>query len=63
MAGAILLCFGIGYFLDKWLKTKGLFISIFILLGVIGGGYTVYRQIMQVTDKSKGGKKENGQTG
>ena len=63
MAGAILLCFGIGYFLDKWLKTKGLFISIFILLGVIGGGYTVYRQIMQVTDKSKDGKKGNGQAG
>ena len=31
MAGSILFCFAIGYYLDKWLNTKGLFISIFIL--------------------------------
>ncbi|NQT56626.1 MAG: AtpZ/AtpI family protein [Desulfobacteraceae bacterium] len=49
MAGSILFCFAIGYYLDKWLNTKGVFISIFILLGVAGGGYTAYRQIMQTT--------------
>jgi len=49
MAGSILFCFAIGYYLDKWLGTKGLFITIFILLGVAGGGYTVYRQIMKAT--------------
>jgi ATP synthase protein I len=49
MAGSILFCFAIGYYLDKWLGTKGLFITIFILLGVAGGGYTVYRQIMEAT--------------
>jgi ATP synthase protein I len=49
MAGSILFCFAIGYYLDKWLNTKGLFISIFILLGIAGGGYTAYRQIMQTT--------------
>ena len=47
MAGSILFCFAIGYYLDKWLNTKGLFIAIFILLGIAGGGYTVYRQIME----------------
>ena len=47
MAGSILFCFAIGYYLDKWLNTKGLFISIFILLGIAGGGYTAYRQIME----------------
>ena len=47
MAGSILLCFAIGYYLDKWLNTKGLFITIFILLGVVGGGYNAYRQIME----------------
>ena len=52
MAGSILFCFGIGYLLDKWLGTKGLFITIFIILGVIGGGVTVYRQIGQVIDLS-----------
>ena len=61
MAGSILFCFAIGYFLDKWLGTKGLFIAIFIILGIIGGGVTVYRQIGQVVDlkekKGSGHKK------
>ncbi len=47
MAGSILLFFAIGYYLDKWLGTKGLFITIFILLGIAGGGYTVYYEIMK----------------
>jgi ATP synthase protein I len=63
MAGSILLCFCIGYYIDKWLGTKGLFISIFILLGIVGGGYTVYRQIMQVTKRNDGGEKGDGQSG
>jgi ATP synthase protein I len=50
MAGSILLCFAVGYVIDKWLGTKGLFITVFILLGIIGGGFTVYRQIGQVVD-------------
>ncbi|MDB9823060.1 AtpZ/AtpI family protein [Deltaproteobacteria bacterium] len=50
MAGSILFCLAIGYLLDKWLGTKGLFITIFIILGIIGGGFTVYRQIGQVID-------------
>jgi len=48
MAGSILFCFGIGYFLDKWLNTKGIFIAVFIVLGIAGGGVTVFRQIKQV---------------
>jgi ATP synthase protein I len=61
MAGSILFCFAIGYFLDKWLGTKGLFIFIFIILGIIGGGVTVYRQINEVVDLKgkKGSKKEH----
>ena len=51
MAGCILFCFFIGFYLDKWFGTKGIFISIFTVLGVIGGGVTVYRQILEVTDK------------
>jgi ATP synthase protein I len=53
MAGSILLCFAIGYFLDKWLGTRGIFLIIFILLGIAGGGWTVYRQIMQIEEKAK----------
>jgi len=56
MAGSILLCFAVGYVIDKWLATKGLFITIFIFLGIIGGGFTVYRQIGQVVDLK--GKKD-----
>ncbi|MBN2063142.1 MAG: AtpZ/AtpI family protein [Deltaproteobacteria bacterium] len=53
MAGSILFCFAVGYFLDKWLGTKGLFITIFIILGVIGGGVTVFRQIDKTMNLNK----------
>ena len=49
MAGCIILCFFIGLYLDKWLGTKGLFVIVFIILGIVGGGITVYRQILEVT--------------
>ena len=49
MAGCIIFCFFIGLYLDKWLGTKGVFVTIFTVLGVIGGGVTVYRQILDVT--------------
>ena len=48
MAGCIVFCFFVGLYLDKWLGTKGIFVPIFTILGVIGGGVTVYRQIMEV---------------
>jgi len=61
MAGSILLGLVIGYYLDKWLlHTKGPFTVVFILLGIVGGGYTVYRQIMEATDQE--GKKEEDQS-
>lgn len=50
MVGSILFCFLIGLYLDRWLGTRGLFIVIFILLGVFGGGVTVYRRILDVTE-------------
>ena len=50
MAGSILFCFVIGLYLDRWLGTRGLFSIIFILLGVFGGGVTVYRRILDVTE-------------
>jgi ATP synthase protein I len=59
MAGSILLCFAIGYYLDKWFGTMGLFITIFILLGIAGGGYTVYREIMKTLGQEKKEKKEH----
>ena len=62
MVGCIIFCFVIGLYLDKWLGTRGIFITIFIILGVIGGGVTVYRQIMDVTEEKQESpeKPENG---
>ncbi len=62
MAGCIIFCFFIGFYLDKWLGTKGLFIVIFILLGIIGGGVTVYRQIVDIT-KNTGRDDNNSENG
>jgi ATP synthase protein I len=53
MAGSILLCLAVGYGLDKWLHTKPLFTIAFMILGIIGGGVTVYRQIMKVLDPER----------
>ena len=54
MAGCIVFCFFVGLYLDKWGGTRGVFVTIFTVLGVIGGAVTVYRQIMEVIeDKSE----------
>jgi F0F1-type ATP synthase assembly protein I len=50
MAGCIVFCFFVGLYLDKWLETKGIFVTVFTILGVIGGGVTVYRQIMKIIE-------------
>jgi ATP synthase protein I len=60
MAGCIVFCFFIGRLLDKWLGTKGVFISVFTILGVIGGGVTVYRQIMEITEEQEKKPPQNG---
>ena len=59
MVGCILFCFYIGLKLDDWLGTKGVFVTIFILLGVVGGAVTTYRQIMEVTPRNKDSKDTN----
>ncbi|MEJ5365941.1 MAG: AtpZ/AtpI family protein [Desulfosoma sp.] len=51
MAGSIAFCFMIGRYLDKWLGTRGVFLVIFIVLGIIGGAVTVYRQITRLPRK------------
>lgn len=54
MAGSIIFCFFIGLYLDRWLGTRGLFLMIGILLGIAGGGVTVYRQLQDMLkDKHK----------
>jgi F0F1-type ATP synthase assembly protein I len=60
MAGCIVFCFFVGLYLDKWLGTKGIFVTIFTILGVIGGGVTVYRQIMEVIEDNGNDRKNRG---
>ena len=56
MAGCIAFCFFIGLYLDKWLGTRGIFITICIILGVIGGANVVYRQILDITEHKENDK-------
>lgn len=54
MAGCIVFCFFIGLYLDRWLGSRGIFVSIFTILGVIGGANVTYRQIMEIMSNNKG---------
>ena len=58
MAGCIVFCFFVGLYLDRWVGTRGIFVAIFTILGVIGGGVTVYRQIMEVIEDSSNERKK-----
>jgi ATP synthase protein I len=66
MAGCIVFCFFVGLYIDKWIGTKGIFVAIFTVLGVVGGAVTVYRQILSITQdgtgKSKPGDKDHGKS-
>lgn len=60
MAGCIVFCLFIGLYLDRWLEIKGVFVTIFTLLGVVGGAVTVYRQINVILEpKSKNRNEED----
>ena len=50
MAGSIMFCLFVGRVLDKWLATKGIFTAVFIILGIVGGGVVVYRQIIEIAE-------------
>lgn len=53
MVGCIVFCFFVGRALDAWLGTKGVMMAIFTIFGVIGGGVTAYRQIIETLDSEK----------
>ena len=64
MAGCIVFCFFVGYYLDKWLGFRGLFTTVFILLGIAGGANVCYRQILEITEpKNKADPYGNGHNG
>ena len=60
MAGCIVFCFFVGLYLDRWMGTRGIFVTIFTILGVIGGGVTVYRQIMEVIEDKRDDRENRG---
>ncbi len=61
MAGCVIFCFFVGWHIDKWVGTKGIFVTIFIILGIIGGGNVVYRQIFEIMeDKEDKDKNDSG---
>ncbi len=53
MVGCIGFCFFAGLYLDRSLGTKGIFIVIFTILGVLGGGNVAYRQILENLEEKK----------
>lgn len=58
MVGCIVFCFFVGRMVDKWFHTRGIFVTIFIIFGVLGGGNVVYRQILEITEEKD--KKNHG---
>ena len=61
MAGCICFCFFIGLYIDKWLGFRGVFVTIFTILGVIGGANVAYRQIIEIiSEKNDKGKPSGG---
>jgi len=42
---SIFMGFGIGYWLDKWLGTRPVFMLVFMLLGVVAGFLNIYRTV------------------
>lgn len=44
---SILIGLFIGIFLDKFFKTKGIFLVLFLAIGITGGFYNSYKQILK----------------
>jgi len=53
MVGCIVFCFFLGRYLDRILGFRGIFVSTFTVFGVVGGAYTTYRQILEMTERDK----------
>ena len=51
MVAAVVVGGGIGWFLDKWLDTKPLFLLIFLALGLIAGIRNVYQAANRISSK------------
>jgi F0F1-type ATP synthase assembly protein I len=48
IAGSVVFCFFVGRYIDQLLGLRGIFTTLFILLGIVGGAVVAYRQIQTV---------------
>jgi hypothetical protein len=48
VAGSVVFCFIVGRYIDQLLGLRGIFTTLFILFGVVGGAVVAYRQIQTV---------------
>ena len=51
IVGALGISLIIGYYLDKYLNTRPLFLIIFLFVGLISGFYNVYVSVNKLLDK------------
>ncbi len=53
MVGCIAFCFFVGLYLDRWFGSRGVFVTIFTILGIAGGGNVAYRQILETLQEKE----------
>ncbi|MDD3990783.1 MAG: AtpZ/AtpI family protein [Desulfobacterales bacterium] len=58
MVGCIAFCFFVGLKLDQWLGLRGIGVTVLTLLGVVGGGNVVYRQITDLLGAGRNDRKK-----
>lgn len=54
MVAAIGIGFAIGYYLDRWMGTGGLWKAVFIPVGALSGMWAVYKTIVATEDRAQG---------
>ncbi len=58
---SIFIGFGTGYWLDKWLGTRPVFMLVCMLMGVAAGFLNIYRTVKKgIDDKRETGEDDNG---
>jgi len=53
MGLAVAVGVGIGYYIDKWLGTRPLFLIVFLVFGVIAGFRSLYRALKRMEREDK----------
>lgn len=56
IVASTVIALGVGYYLDKWLGTRPLFLLLFFLFGAAAGFLNLYRVLRIDRQKDKGGQ-------